>query len=720
MLHEILLSLSGHPSPLFPATLEKHTAANVGQGQFPDLTASEVALLDSVGRLALLHRKIRAQAQYIVSEHPSIICRAVASSILGTHLDRFQKKVLEVENHILNRDAKLVGAYNIVPLSAVVGEFDEWRRRMEWYWRVACYIQDPAGPSAVAPRTTGAVLMDHLRAESQTGFPDIEAVSIELSRVAEKAWLKQVSVWLLYGRIPSHGSGDFFVSVKESADLDGLDAYHSSHTLLPRFVSNATAGSLMFIGKSLHQVKRHRKGSFQLSAAESAAEAQLLSEHLGMLSSLTLPLVPTTFSTTISRIRSSLSQKVLQKLLPIEDIEVSLNTLRQFFLLERGEFATSLIWEAQAQLNTRQGDLGRFQHEDPARNLQGVLIKEGEVNETLLRTWKVLNTAQAEDIEDDVLDFAQEHLRLEIKKRTESQPSSTLDHQGVGMPGLAEVEFDDLLFPVQTSLTMHIRSPLDLFISRYDVERYAKINAYLTALRRAHTRLSDLWRLSPMRREDPKASASARARLRSRVAGMRKVWATCSAAVFLLSETTAYFEGAVIKGSWDHFFAWVVGGTGTTAHDPETLSSAHRLFFSSLSYALLLTDVKYTKTVRTLLSNVDHLVGHFTHLQQIQRSLDLDAESGIVSKYAVEEEQSIALELDRARKRVDSGMKDVVGRLRQLDSERLGDGMFRGLKIAADGGDEGRTFEAWRGGGVERLLMKLDFGRVSEDETMFI
>lgn len=725
MLQEVLLALSGHPSPLFPASSnsakDAHGGSKLVDEEFPLLSPPEAALLEGVGRLALLHRQVRAHVQKITQEHPSVICRAVASSLLHVHLARYQKKIVEVESQILTKDANLVGAYNIVPLSAVVGEFDEWSRRMEWYWRLACYIQAP-GRASAGTQANGALLIDHLRTESQTGFPDVEAASIELSQVAEKAWLKQLSVWLLYGQMPSHGASDFFVDLYESEDMEELDTYTTRHALLPKFVSRRTAGSLMFIGKSLHQVKRHRQSSSQLSAIESAADSQLLSEHLNLLSSLALPLVASSFATTISRIRSSLSQKVLQRLLPIEDIELSLNTFRQFFLLDRGEFAVALIEESQKQLSARQGDLGRFLHDDPAKNLQGVLIKEGEMTETLARVWKALTmTAQTEDIGDEVLDFAREHVRLEIKKpgASESRPS-TSDSMTADLPQLSFTAFNDVLFPVQTSLCLQITSPLDLFISRSDVSRYASINAYLVAVRRSHMRLSDLWRLSLSRREDPKASYILRSRRRERVAGLRKVWATCSAAVFLLSETVAYFEGEVIKSSWDHFFAWVVAGAGEGAqHDPETLSSAHRLYLSSLTYALLLTDVGFARTIRALIANVDLLAAHFSRLQSIQRSLDLDADSGVpASTYAEEDERAVALELDRARKRVDSGMKDVVGRLRQLDNERLGDSMFRGLRINEEGGDDGRAFEPWRGGGVERLLMKLDFGRVNEDEMM--
>ena len=183
MLHEVLLALSGHPSPLYNDRLEGDQAlygTNVVNLDFPDLSSSEAALLQTVGRLSILHRQLRELLKRIVSAHDSTVCRAVAASLLHTHLARFQDKILRVEEQILTKDPRIVGAYNIVPLSGVVGEFDEWTRRITWYWKLSRFI---SGDTCGAPCSTkqvpqsrqgpGAALIDHLRGESKTGFPDI-------------------------------------------------------------------------------------------------------------------------------------------------------------------------------------------------------------------------------------------------------------------------------------------------------------------------------------------------------------------------------------------------------------------------------------------------------------------------------------------------------------------------------------------------------------------
>jgi len=708
MLHEVLLALSGHPSPLFPATAPPGRSSDAFVDKdFPLLSSSEAALLATVGKLASLHRQIRDHATRIVSQHHSTICRAVAASLLQTHLARFRKKILDVESQILTKDTAIVGAYNIVPLSAVVGEFDEWSRRMDWYWTLACFIQ-PLDTSAQSNQATGAGIIDRLRSELQTGFPDIETAATELSCVADKAWLKQVSVWLLYGLLPSHGAEDFFVSVQKSAE--GPPSYVLRRELLPKLVSQQTGSSLLFIGKSLHQVKQHAQGSSASQIVHSNEDAALLDAHLQSLSSLSFPLMSAAFSTTISSIRSSLSQKVLQRLLPPDEIKLVLSTLRQIMLLDRGEFAVFLISEAAERLDARRVEQGRYLQEPSGRDLRGVMMKEGEVNESLSRTWKSLTSLQTEDLEDDVLEFARKNMRLEIDTRRAGARPSTSDGTALDMASLSSTSFNDLLFPVPTLLTMQICSPLDLFVSRADMDRYSALNAYLLSLRRAHMRLSNLWRESNSRRaaaNPARLSAEAKQIAQARSASQRKVWATCSAAVFLLSETTAYFEGELITSSWDTFYSWATA----QHHDPETLARAHRSFLAALSYVMLLTDAAYTRSLRDLLTHADALVALFRRLQRLQQTTSLGVGG---TDFLDDEETEVSRELDRSRKRVDAALKDIVARLRQLDHERLGAARY--LQIDTQDTD----FEVWRGGGVDRLLMKLDFGRMTGGDEYIV
>lgn len=213
MLHEILLSLSGHPSPLLTADHTSPTSI---------LSPPEKALLSSLARLSDVHYKLKKQTTVVATTHPSSICQAVATAINSTHLARFQQKVLEVENGILRKDAGSVGAYNIVPLTAIVGEFSGYFRGMDWFLGIVEFMTQ--GDGKEGKRCTGARIINRLSEAMKTGYVDIEEAALSLLRVAETAWLKQVSAWILYGRLPSFGKEDFFVQMVE----DDVQVHHTT------------------------------------------------------------------------------------------------------------------------------------------------------------------------------------------------------------------------------------------------------------------------------------------------------------------------------------------------------------------------------------------------------------------------------------------------------------------------------------------------------------
>lgn len=755
MLHEILLSLSGHPSALFDAP--KPADADV---DFPLLSPQERALLSSIGRLSRLHRQVRDHAATISASHPSIICRAVATAITTVHLARFQQTILEVEAKILKKDASSVGAYNIVPLAGVVGEFDEWTRLMDWYWELACFIQPVK--TLKGTTCTGSGLIDKLRAESQTGYPDIEEASLSLGKVAETAWLRQLSTWVLYGRLPAFGAQDFFLKQVEGPSV--ATEYEMITSLLPKFVTPDTASSILFIGKSLNHIRV--KGVSQDAGAgrKDGSELDLLPIHLRYLSQLALPVSSAALASAISSIRLSLSRNTLQQLLPLPKIIQLLTLLREFFLLGRGEFAVSLINEADERIRSR----NRAASTKPTENLRGLLIKEAELTTLLNRTFTVLSSyVDDEEGVDDTLELARSLLHLTLSKSTSKSKPPAIS------PRLASTAFGDFLLPAETTLTLDIPSPYDLFISPAETATYSALQGYLLSIRRAHMRLSDLWRQTLLRRVHPaplgppascsdhgaKILATKRERAKRRNRDMRLVWATCSAAVFLLGEMSSYFEGEVADEAWQHLHSWITQTDGYPTsghaskvtvftdlstpvnkltlshstrntkgpappqpqprgekkpHDPQTLTNSHVAFLTSLTHSLLLTDVSFTASLRSLLQSIDGLVAHLHHLPSIQESRDLEEDEGIISDVMVNletEEKECWREVRRGVSRVDAGCKAVVGRLREID-QRGDEGV---------GGDESGYIEEggfvpWRGGGVERLLMRLERSGGGEDD----
>ena len=779
MLHEILLALSGQPSPLLDPEADHVGSAT----SFPLLSPPEKALLASLARLSRLHTLLRTHTSRISSSHPSTVCRAVSAAIATEHLGGFQKRILEVEKAILLKDSGYVGGYGIVPLSTIVGEFAPWTRRLEWLWGVARFMQPEEVEDGATGACSGAAIIDNLRRESQTGHQDLEQMALFLVKSAETAWMRQLSMWLLYGNVPTFGRDDFFVQPSiprdEEGDGDsppGTVGFVMHVNLLPKLVSPATASSILFIGNSLNHLRGRRNGSTSSSYRSSMGEVTLQSDHISHLSSLESPISTSSLSNAVTAIRLSLSQTSLSKLLPLPKILEVLSLLHDFLLLGRGEFAMALISHADLQVQKKYSMPGAS-GSGKTGDLDGLVVKEGEVMAALSQTWVELYSLQnEEDPVDEQLDLARELLHLSISNKKGSRamtPSRDLGTASL-IADISNVSFDDLLFPVPTTFSLRVPPPIDLFLATSDIAVYSRIHAYLLGIRRAQIRLNNLWKHTSLRRSYPSPWGPPRSNTRggqnrlqtqrrrekARTIQMRPIWAIMSASVFILSEIASYFQGEVVNGCWQHFRRWLEGspagpmpmshsrpGTASSSqhvdtstlsgagailgtsqystqskgqrHDPETLTVAHRRYLSILAQSVFLTEVPFVRSLRSLLTTIDHLISLVSRLEIVQRNLDLEADEGVVDNLADygHEEMEIWHDLREARDDVDACTQDVVSRLRDIDDSRSGEGR-RGFELPTDHNellditdqsDQNNIYTPRRAAGVDRLLMKLDF-----------
>ncbi|PYH90260.1 Spc98 family protein [Aspergillus ellipticus CBS 707.79] len=775
MLHEILLSLSGQPSPLFNSRAEENA--------FPLVSPPEKALLASLARLSRLHAELRAHTTLTSASHPSVLCRAVSTAISSRHLGDFQRKILEVEKAILVEDSGYVGGYGIVPLSTIVGEFSPWARRLEWLWETVRLIQ-PIDSRNKDQFCTGVALIDYLRRESQTGYVDLKEMALHLVGIAEVAWMRQLSTWLLYGNLPILGKSDFFIQSVHASEDDELSAatqFAIHPELLPQFVTGHTASSILFIGKTLNLIRAKRSNpSVNFSASLSTSPVTLHAEHIEHLAALKSPISASQLSGAVNTIRFSLSQSTLSKLLPLPKILETLSVLHDFLLLRRGEFATALVSHADTRVHERYGKHEPFNsRNNPSGGLGGLSMKEGDAVTTLSQTLSELYSLQnEEDPADDALDLAKDLLRLSIKENA-NENAASVDVAGIDLgTNISSISFDNLLFPTPTSLSVQVGPPLDLFLSTSDISIYSKIHSYLLGIRRAQIHLGDLWQHTFLRKIHPSPWGPPRSstpygqsrlevgrkRDNIRTRQMRPIWATSSASLFILSEIGSYFQGEVINGSWQHFQEWIGGGSPSGSrpgsahsskskrsdnpldtegasepglrrpgqaiqrHDPETLTAAHRRYLFCLVESLFLTDTPFTEALRALLTSVERFIALVTRLESIQRNMDLETDEGVIDALVdyAGEEREVWQSLGAARVGVEAGIKNAVARLRDIDDSRSGEGrqMFGFVKdsrenwsfhptngLAADPGL--CHYVPRKASGVDRLLMKLDFGNAN-------
>ena len=752
--------MSGHPSPLF--------SPNDGEenGQIIEnvISPAEKTLLSSLSKdLGQKHRDVRSKANEASGNHPSIVCRAVFAAVISIHLAQFQQKILEIEKDILIEDSGIVGAYRIVPLSRIVGAFDGWGRKLEWLWQLVVFVQPKQAGEIVGNRAipgspcTASKIIRYLRDAAQTGYPDIERMALDLVKVAESAWLKQLSAWVLYGRLPSIGNSDFFISQNRLENINHLsmESYAIDSTLLPPFVVPDIAKSILFIGRSLNHLKEKGASGMDRNLNIGGTESAMTEMHLAELSSLVSPITTSSFTTAIRTIRLSLSQNALQRLLPFSRVVEVLQVFRDFFLIQRGEFALALIAAADERLATKLSNPVDNHTKKNGKVLTNVTIKEGEVAGILPRTWAALAPLWDEDDEEanQELDLAREVLQLSLHMSNPSKLSPADDDQLI--EHLSEA-FNDVLLPTPTALTLSIKSPLDLFLTRSDIITYSRIQAYLLAIRKAHLRLSKTFTLSALRRDHPSPKPSAspdsksrfeslarkRSRAIKRVKILRPVWASIGSAAFLLAELGAYFQGEVIQPLWEEFFGWLRPKQALTSRpasreakdqeigfgvsldsskisqsesipqrrqhrDPETLTIAHKSFLSSLCRSILLDNTSFTSHLRSFLNVVDHAAALMDRLNIVQQNLDLEldgAPENVLANHE-SEERSLLVDLKTTCRITDKSLKELVEILREIDSAQAA---MTSQSMSSNTHDN-NNFVAWPGQRLDRLLFKLDY-----------
>lgn len=481
MLHELLLVLSAHDSSIFkpwpppPSNPETIILDNT----FDNIHPSERAALNNLAHLSFLHKSLQQAVSKLIQSHSSVVVRAIVSGVRDK-VHHFQKAVEEIETMILTRDDSVVGAFDIVPLARLTTLLGDWDRIIGYLYKFV---------SGITRDSTGAHVLNQLHRDKQTGYPDIEEIVIKLIAAGEEAWLRQVTSWVLYGRIPQLGQSDFFIHPSTDPNVSALDenAFIIEWSLWPDNLPRETASSILFIGRALARIQMQSPG-YQ------STTQQILKSHLDLLTTVIFPINPSLFAKVITSIRLSLSSSVLSDLLPLNTIIRLLHRFRQDFLLGHGSLMTTLLSVTEDYL-TRHAD-----HD-------GGTIKEAEINNLLTKSWSIISRLENIDEHDPEQEAYEKSLKLCLVKARDT-----------------DEEFDAFLVGERVQLRYEITWPLDLFLSRGDGVVYNRIFNFLLAMKRAQGRLTSLW---PGRRY-PNVG--------------RMTWTTMTYALFFIDSLWSYFQ----------------------------------------------------------------------------------------------------------------------------------------------------------------------------------
>lgn len=506
MLHELLLILSAHESSIFKAYPSPPSAPEtlILDPTFTDIHPSERVALNDLAHLSFLHRSLRETVSNNIQSHKSIVLRAILSRIQGK-TQEFQGVIEGIEKLILTRDDSVVGAFDIVPLARLSTLLGEWQRILEWLHKFVLSIKI---------ESTGAEFLTRLQKDQHTGYPDIAEIVVQLIKAGEEAWIRQVSSWVLYGRIPQLGFSDFFIHPSKNPNISALheNAFIIEWDLWPEYLPRETASSILFIGRALARI--------QMQSPSSQTSQQILKSHVQYLNTVTFPLVQTTLSKAITSIRLSLSSSILSTLLPLETIIHLVHKFRQDFLLGHGSLMITLLSVTEDYLQRRQ-------------SMDGGTIKEAEVNNLLSKSSSIVSRLENLDDESPEYQAYQSSLKLSLLKTPE-----TAKLPQTAKSKVEQVTFDSFLVGERIQLKYEITWPLDLFLSTEDITVYNRCFMFLLAVKRCQKRLTSVW---PGRRFQNVR---------------RTTWTTVSYALFFIDSLWSYFQVDLLFFS----FCFVEGG----------------------------------------------------------------------------------------------------------------------------------------------------------------
>ncbi|KAI8995284.1 gamma-tubulin ring complex protein [Trametes punicea] len=444
MIAELLLVLAGHSSSLFPTDHTVHPAFA------PLLHPGEEQCLESLGQIALRYRKVKHACTALArpsSRYISALC-ATLNQILK---NGYEVLVVDTEAKVLQRDSSLVASGSFVPLSSLRAIFSEWDAPLA---SLETLVDELQAQDHWAP----GPLIDLLLTRSQTGIHRVSTIYSHLSEAVQRVWIAQLQAVLIHGTLsPSDPLADENYVLLEGA--------------VPSCVSRQSRDSITYVGRAI--------GTVRAAKWEKQFPQHLAREHTKLLNSV-LPQDQYAFDHVITDIRTTVSEWLWLNVLTHKDVEDAVESLANYFLLRNGEFALSLIREIERL------KLSRL----TARSVPSTMIREQDLHLALLRA-SLGTTAQQDP------SLAHLHFRMPsgpirpLLPSLASFPPKNLS-SSLSQPSEA-TSFDDLLLGTPVVLTYSVTWPLDLFLHTTDLQTYAMLFSYLSALRKTHTRVHACW-----------------------------------------------------------------------------------------------------------------------------------------------------------------------------------------------------------------------------------
>ncbi|PWZ02435.1 hypothetical protein BCV70DRAFT_205080 [Testicularia cyperi] len=397
---------------------------------------------------------------------------------------------------------------------------------------------------------TGGLLIDLLSFRASTGVGRVANHMARLRDAVEDSWMNGLVAWICRGEIYSPATlsdietarqapvrkdqlvrwvdfakagaqdGDETMDINNHIDTsipnaDGLEEWAASAAstwifqkdALPTSISEATADSILYIGRALYTIRTSTL-SRDVAAEAQARHSTAFGSHAQLPPAMTQqhqsilrrpgvrPSRPSELDRAVQSIRNDVSEWIFRNILTTRLVCQSLQNLGDYFLHRNGPFSLNLIAQVEAMrkaklfrarsaaasmirandldLALHRASVGTLAEDDPALQKLRFVLPRGSFRPSLAagRAAKVRETS-------DLMTAA---------------TSAATNPSTMALPqSLTGARFDDLLIGVPAHLHYAALFPLDLFLSPTDLAAYSRIFSYLTALKKVRARVLECW-----------------------------------------------------------------------------------------------------------------------------------------------------------------------------------------------------------------------------------
>lgn len=456
MLHELIFVLSGFPSDVFiPFPSDDPCTFSINP-DFPLLHPAERESLNRLGQLGWIYAKLNT-----FSVKQDAYAQAMATALEAT-LEEYRRDILDMERLVLDKTYDAGGG--VVPISLLASSLGRWELLLPALLEFTNKFD--------ACEYRGCKLLDLVLDEARTGNSDYRDVMHKVADRLHDVLYRQITSWMVYG---NWTNDEFFITKSTTTTTTSNNStttaaatagwqrrYGLALEQIPKHIPLALAESVLFVGKAVATV--NQMGNNPMPDTMKQHHLQLLLSLRQQQQSLRQydPL-----KQVVQKIRRSTADWLFSCVLTGEhSLQCYFESFRHMFLLGYGDLASNFII---ACAEWRRRSLAKYPHDQHHKTT--MVFRHQEFNALLA---KASVGTEAEDQMDGYC--------VEIMQKNETSASSSSSL------------FSRLLL-VDLSCTLHydMRWPIDLFLSKEDLQCYSDLWTFMTGLRNIQMSLSDLW-----------------------------------------------------------------------------------------------------------------------------------------------------------------------------------------------------------------------------------